>query len=501
MTRLLHHVRRVALLQASNSLTDAELMQLFVSHRDEGAFEAILRRHAPMVLAVCRRVLRHAHDAEDAFQATFMVLARKAPSLRSRDLLGHWLYGIAFRTALKARVMNAKRRARESQAKTLAQPELADGASSEELLARLDHEISRLPEKYRIPVVLCELQGQSRKQVANRLGLPEGTLSSRLAHARKVLAQRLRTNGAMCGSLMALNGSAVIPSRLLSSTARAAVQVATGSFLRAGSVSAQVLILTDGVMKAMFLSKLKSVGAVMLFLALGVGTLTYRSASAQSGPSATRASTTAADEIEEMRLEIAALRKGLEATRQRVRQLEQKVSAQTSSRGSGTFAPSRTDFGQRFPIFNESNPPLYGQNKIINVQPYPAFPQTDSNPYTPQILNNNNPYTPQIFNPSQKGQPTANPAKLPPDNAQRTAPKQPTNPATHQGNGEHPHTRLPAGPTAQQRQVSDPISQAEAALEMLRRNPNDVNARKALERVLQSLPQRDHKDPFEPRDR
>jgi RNA polymerase sigma-70 factor (ECF subfamily) len=154
-----------------------------------------------MVLAVCRRVLRHAQDAEDAFQATFLVLARKASSLRSRELLGHWLYGIAYRTALKARAMNLRRRTRESQARLRSCPEPADG-DSEELLARLDAEISRLPEKYRVPVVLCELQGKSRKDVACLLGLPEGTVSSRLANARKLLARRLKTGVALSGSLL-----------------------------------------------------------------------------------------------------------------------------------------------------------------------------------------------------------------------------------------------------------------------------------------------------------
>jgi DNA-directed RNA polymerase specialized sigma24 family protein len=100
------HVRTAALLQAGDYPTDAELLELFLSRHDGAAFEALLRRHAPMVLGVCRRVLRHAQDTEDAFQATFLVLARKAASLRSRALLGHWLYGIAFRTALKARAMN-----------------------------------------------------------------------------------------------------------------------------------------------------------------------------------------------------------------------------------------------------------------------------------------------------------------------------------------------------------------------------------------------------------
>jgi RNA polymerase sigma factor (sigma-70 family) len=166
-----------------------------------------------------------------------------------RELLGHWLYRIAFQTALKARAMNLRRRAREGQARLRPHPEPPDG-DSEELLARLDAEISRLPEKYRVAVVLCELEGKSRKDVASLLGLPEGTLSSRLANARKLLARRLKTSAALSGSLLTAalgkDAAAAVPAALLKSTARA------------GAVPAQVLTLTDGVIKAMFLSKLAS---------------------------------------------------------------------------------------------------------------------------------------------------------------------------------------------------------------------------------------------------
>jgi RNA polymerase sigma factor (sigma-70 family) len=327
MKTVLRHVRRLALMQAGDRATDAHLLQSFLDRRDEAAFEGLLRRHGPMVLGVCRRVLGNVHDAEDAFQATFLVLARKADSVRPREMVGPWLYGVAHRTALKARAMNAKRRVKERRAGELPVP--GDGPP-EELLARLDEELGRLPERYRVPVVLCELEGRSRKEVAGLLHIPDGTLSSRLAYARKLLARRLSRYGAAlsAGSVAALlsraAASACVPASLLNSTARVAV-------LTAGVVSARVLALTEGVMKAMLLSKIKFVWAIALAAVVGAGAigLTHRPAVAQEGPSnaPARSARAAADELEELRLEVAALRKGLEVTRGRVRALEDEVRA------------------------------------------------------------------------------------------------------------------------------------------------------------------------------
>jgi RNA polymerase sigma factor (sigma-70 family) len=352
MKRLLRQIRRAALFQAGKSLTDAELLELFLARREEAAFEALVRRHAPMVLGVCRRVLRHVQDAEDAFQATFLVLARKAASLRSRELLGHWLYRIAFRTALKARAMNAKRRGRERNSEMTGRSVSPVDQPSAELLAHLDAEINRLPEKYRVPVVLCELEGKSRKKTAAVLGLPEGTLSWRLAHARKLLARRLRTHVTLIGVLLtgglAHDALAAAPGALIKATAAAGLATIRGDLLRAGAVSAQVLTLTEGVMKAMLLSKLKGFGAVVLALALGVGGVTYHRAQAQGGRvdnSAVRSAIRAhgiADELEALRLEVAALRKGLEVTRERVRMLEQQATESSSSSSSSGAQLTKT---------------------------------------------------------------------------------------------------------------------------------------------------------------
>jgi RNA polymerase sigma factor (sigma-70 family) len=337
MNAVLRHLHKVALLHDGGGLADGQLLDRFLTQRDEDAFTGLVVRHGPMVLAVCRRLLGNAHDAEDAFQATFLVLARKAAALRTHPLLGGWLHGVAYRTSLKARSMRARRRARERPASPRAAVE-ATGRESDEMLGYLDHELTRLPDKYRLPVVLCELEGRSRKEVAGRLHIPEGTLSSRLAYAKKLLAKRLARYGA--GALAALLSrdalAACVPSPLLQATAQAALRTVAGESLRAGAISAQVVTLTEGVLKAMLVSKLKTVWGVALVVLVGAGAvgLTYRTAWAQGrgggGSSATRVTV---DDLEELRLEVAALRKGLQATKDRVRTLEAEVATLQERRG------------------------------------------------------------------------------------------------------------------------------------------------------------------------
>jgi RNA polymerase sigma factor (sigma-70 family) len=330
MPRFLDHLRRAALLHDGGGLTDGQLLARFVRQRDGDAFAALVRRHGSMVLGVCRRILLHRQDAEDAFQATFFVFARKAASVVQQEAVGGWLYRVAYRTALEARAKNARRQAIEQQVKDMPHPQAGPEESGRELLPLLDRELDRLPDRYRVPVVLCELEGRSRKEVACQLRIPEGTLSSRLAYAKKLLAKRLARYGA--GALVAvLSGklaSASVPSGLLKATTSAALHVVARRTLPAGVVSAQVVTLTEGVLKIMFLSKLKVFGAVLLAVcvsaAVGLG---YRAVAAeprQAGPTQPAARATA-DELEELRLEVAALRKGLEATRQRVKTLESEV--------------------------------------------------------------------------------------------------------------------------------------------------------------------------------
>jgi RNA polymerase sigma-70 factor (ECF subfamily) len=186
MNRLLDHLRRVL----EEPLGDAELLDRFIERREEAAFAALLKRHGPMVFGVCRRILGNVHDAEEAFQATFLVLARKAASVRRRVAVAAWLYGVAYRTALEARKKITRRHSREIQVDEMPDPEERQQSCCHELLALLDREVHRLPDKYRLPVILCELEGRSRKEAARQLGIPEGTLSSRLATAHKKLAWR-----------------------------------------------------------------------------------------------------------------------------------------------------------------------------------------------------------------------------------------------------------------------------------------------------------------------
>ncbi len=333
MNAVLRHLRRAGLAHAGAGPDDALLLDRFVAARDGEAFAALLHRHGPMVLAVCRRVLGDAHDAEDAFQATFLVLARKAPALHACRSLGGWLHGVAYRTALKARGTLMRRRARERTAGRRA-ADVAPDEPPHELLRLLDQELARLPEHYRVPVVLCELEGRSRKDAAAQLRIPEGTLSSRLAYARKLLAARLTRRGAgwttaaVAAVLGAGTAPAGVPANLLGATARAALACTGTGAVQAGAVSARVGTLTDEVIKAMFLSKLKAFGLVTFFLVVGVGltALGYRPAGAQSErPREPARSRQTADALEELRLEVAALRKGLEVMRDRVRTLEVEV--------------------------------------------------------------------------------------------------------------------------------------------------------------------------------
>jgi RNA polymerase sigma factor (sigma-70 family) len=238
-----------------------------------------------MVLGVCRRIIGNLHDADDAFQATFLVLVRKAGSIRPREAVGNWLYGVAYRTSLQARARLSRRRAKEQPVRDMPQPESKSGEVWHEVQPLLDYELRRLSDRYRLPVVLCDLEGRCRKEVARQLQIPEGTLSSRLAMARKLLAHRLRRRGvSLCaGGLAALlahhGASAAVPAALLHHTTKAALVVAVSHVATAGAVPVQVAALTEGVLKTMLLAKLKTVTMVMAGVAavgLGTGGLMYQ---------------------------------------------------------------------------------------------------------------------------------------------------------------------------------------------------------------------------------
>ncbi len=157
-------LRQAALRQGDGGPTDGQLLARFIEHREQAAVAALVQRHGPMVWGVCRRILRHHHDAEDAFQATFLVLIRKAASVRKREMMANWLYGVAQQTAMKARAMLAKRRTREKQGTAMPEPQAAEQDTRNDLQALLDQELSRLPDKYRVAIVLCDLDGKTRRR-------------------------------------------------------------------------------------------------------------------------------------------------------------------------------------------------------------------------------------------------------------------------------------------------------------------------------------------------
>src|SRR4029077_18575241 len=169
--RLLPHLRRVALARDTET-GDGQLLGAFVATSDEAAFAAIVRRHGPMVLGVCPRVVGDPPLAEDAFQAPFLVLARRAAVVRPRHLVGHWLYGVAYRTALKARGAAARRQAKEKQVDAMTQPAVSRDEAWNDLQRVLDTELARLPDKYRVPILLCDLGGRPQRDVARELKLP-----------------------------------------------------------------------------------------------------------------------------------------------------------------------------------------------------------------------------------------------------------------------------------------------------------------------------------------
>jgi RNA polymerase sigma factor (sigma-70 family) len=189
--------------RALDALTDTELLKRFAQRHEEAAFAALLRRHGPMVLSVCRRVLHNSHDAEDAFQATFLVMIEKAAQLRKPELLANWLYGVAYRTALHARQRAARRSEREREAVAMSSDPVSHSETeSRELRHVLDEELQRLPDKYRAPLVLCYLEGKTNEEAARLLGWPSGSMSYRLARGRELLRERLQ--GRMGGATLML---------------------------------------------------------------------------------------------------------------------------------------------------------------------------------------------------------------------------------------------------------------------------------------------------------
>jgi RNA polymerase sigma factor (sigma-70 family) len=267
--RLMPTLRRVVLAGTSNERTDGHLLGAFVTDRDGDAFAGLVRRHGPMVLGVCRRVIGDVATAEDAFQAVFLVLARRAGTIKPRGQVGNWLYGVAYRTSLKARAVQARRRSREKQVEVMPERPVRVTELWSDVQPLLDEELSRLPDKLRLPIVLCDLEGRSQREVARHLGVPAATLATRLASARRTLAERLTrrgvtlSGGALAGLLTAHGTVAAVSHSVAYGLAQAAEAVAGGGLVTS-LVSPHAIQLSEGVMRMMFLTKLKMVAVAVL---------------------------------------------------------------------------------------------------------------------------------------------------------------------------------------------------------------------------------------------
>jgi RNA polymerase sigma factor (sigma-70 family) len=268
MTGVLRHIRRLAGAADRGERSDAELLERFTARRDEAAFAALVRRHGPMVLAVCRRLLRQEQDAEDAFQATFLILVRKAAGIARPAALGCWLYEVALRTARRARAQAASRREHERRVPQMPQHDFVAAVAWRDLQPVLDEEISRLPADYREPFVLCCLQGRTYAQAAAQLGCPKGTVWRRLAAARKLLRCRLTRRGlalpagVLAAALVQGQASASVPARLVAATTGAAVGAA------GAAVAAPVAALVQGGLRVTAAPRTKAVLGIVLTLGL-----------------------------------------------------------------------------------------------------------------------------------------------------------------------------------------------------------------------------------------
>jgi RNA polymerase sigma factor (sigma-70 family) len=269
LTQVLQYLRRVCAIQEARERNDGELLQRYVGSRDEAAFAALVHRHGPMVLGVGWRVLGDSHAAEDVFQATFMVLVRRAAFLDQREPLGGWLYCVAQRLALKAKAKRALRRQRERSAKIMDHMETLDELTWQELRGVLDEEIGRLPAKYRMPIVLCYFQGRTHERAAKELDCPRNSLTNRLGRGRELLRRQLVRRGITLSSaalavvLSEKTAEAAVPALLAIKTAKAAASAAAGK-ATAGYLSAEAISLAEGAMGGTLGIKGKLIATVLM---------------------------------------------------------------------------------------------------------------------------------------------------------------------------------------------------------------------------------------------
>jgi len=266
---ILKRVRTLAEVQTGRALADRELLARFVEHQDEAAFTVLIERHGPMVLGVCQRALRNAHDAEDACQATFLVFARKADSIRKTESLSSWLHGIACRIA--ANLKRSRIRAKKREQRVASPIEQSNASANwQEVQTILDEEVADLPERYRGPLLLCYWEGKTRDEAATQLSMTAGKLHGLLERGRELLRDRLTKrgltlSGALCASMIVAGASnaALDPSLVVAST-KAALLLASGGSLTPGLVSINVVTLTQEVLHTMLITKMKIVTASIL---------------------------------------------------------------------------------------------------------------------------------------------------------------------------------------------------------------------------------------------
>lgn len=261
-------------------LTDRQLLDRFATQRDEGAFATVVERHGPMVLSVCRRVLRDAHEAEDAFQSTFLVLARKAASVHWHESVANWLHGVAYRVAMKARSRLGRVAVGDpSEPPSKGQDPLAD-MTCREMEAMLDEELQRLPSKYRQPLILCYLEGQTRDETAETLGWSVGAVKGALERGRNLLRKRLTRRGVsistalLAGYLLQPQAAASIPATLIGTTVEASLAWSSGGAL-AGVASARVQSLAEAVLYSFAIARIKALTLVLAFLAAAGGSVAW----------------------------------------------------------------------------------------------------------------------------------------------------------------------------------------------------------------------------------
>jgi len=346
LSSVLHSLLHRVAPAASGEVSDAELLQRFVRTRDEAAFELLLWRHGPVVLSLCQRLLRNEQDAEDAFQATFLILVRKARSIGKREALASWLYKVAYRVACRARPRVPIACGHPIALERYGAADTPDDVICRDLRLHLDDELARLPETYRRPLVLCYLEGKTHDEAARLLGWPKGTVATRLARGRERLRLRLGRRGwalsaaALASILTERAVAGAVSAELIRATLGAAVAFATGATTLGVAVSTKSLALTEGVLRAMWYSKMKlAAGLTLTVLLAGAGIgIAVRQAWAGAGPDDPQAAQfdpapaqfvqfggkkgASQTDVAELRREIATLRAELDAARAELNDLK-----------------------------------------------------------------------------------------------------------------------------------------------------------------------------------